>query len=262
MLFLNIFYYEGITTNNILIHYKQITPSNIMNNDEHKISILQQFEKPEPNFIKDKECLICLEQFDLEANQHVMLPCKCANSTYHIGCIVLLLNSGQNKNFCPHCKGNYEIPLPSQQLTNLTQIQQRAQQLQNLQISNLTHVLVIHIISNSIMNIINIVLVRNAVETNVDEILQVLILFYFIKLFFNYCILMYSKSHIDKTEDCLVYSYTYQMVIFGILIYSLTRMKNNDTSTILIANNVFLSFGDIIFRIIIEYRSQNTVVAV
>jgi len=234
-----------------------------MNNDEHKISILQQFEKPDKDFIKDKECLICLEVFDLEANQHVMLPCKCANSVYHIGCIVLLLNSGQNKNFCPHCKGNYEIPLPLQnlQLTNLTQMQQRVRQLQNLQVTNSTHILVVHIISNSIMNVTNIVASRNAVETDVDEALQLLILFYFCKLFLNYCILMYSKSNIDKIEDCLVYSYTYQTVTFGLLIYTLTKIKTDYNFIILILNNVFLSFGDFAFRIIIERRMTNTIVA-
>ena len=229
-----------------------------MNNDEHKISILQQFEKPDIDFIKDKECLICLEVFDLEANHHVMLPCKCANSVYHIGCILLLLNSGQNKNFCPHCKANYEMVLPI--LVNLTQIQQRAQQAEILQMSNFTHILVVHIISNSIMNITNIVASRNAVETNVVEALQVLILFYFCKLFFNYCILMYSKSNIDRIEDCLVYSYTYQMVLFGFLIYALSKMKTDYNFVILIVNNVLLGFGDLAFRIIIEYRIQNTVV--
>ena len=231
-----------------------------MNNDEHKISILQQFEKPEPEFIKDKECLICLEVIDLEANHHVMLPCKCANSVYHVGCILLLLNSGQNKNFCPHCKGNYEMLIPNQQLVNFTQIQQAVIQQQNLQVTNFTHVLVVHIISNSIMNITNIVASRNAVETNVVEALQVLILFYFCKLFFNYCILMYSKSNIDRIEDCLVYSYTYQMVLFGFLIYALSKMKTDYNFVILILNNVFLGFGDLAFRIIIEYRIQNTVV--
>ena len=233
----------------------------MMNN--HIISILQQFEKPDKDFIKDKECLICLEVFDLEANQHVMLPCKCANSVYHIGCIVLLLNSGQNKNFCPHCKTNYEIPLPLQnlQLTNLTQMQQRVRQLQNLQVTNSTHILVVHIISNSIMNVTNIVASRNAVETDVDEALQLLILFYFCKLFLNYCILMYSKSNIDKIEDCLVYSYTYQMVLFGFLIYALTKIKTDYNFIILILNNVFLSFGDFAFRIIIERRMTNTIVA-
>jgi hypothetical protein len=231
------------------------------NNDEYKISILQNFEKPEPEFIKDKECLICLESFDLEANQHVMLPCKCANSVYHIGCILLLLNSGQNKNFCPHCKANYEMTLPSQQLVNLTQIQQRAQQAEILQMSNFTHILVVHILSNSIMNIINIVTARTAVETKVDEALQVLILFYFVKIFFNYCILMYSRNNIDKIEECLIYSYTYQTVTFGILIYTLTKIKNDSNFIILITNNVFLSFGDLAFRIIIEYRSQHMVAA-
>ena len=232
-----------------------------MNNDEHKIFILQQFEKPEPEFIKDKECLICLEPFDIEANQHVMLPCKCANSVYHIGCILLLLNSGQNKNFCPHCKANYEMLLPSHQLVNLTQIQERAQQAQILQMSNFTHILVVHILSNSVMNIINIVVARDSVETNVDEALQVLLLFYFVKIFFNYCILMYSRNNIDKIEECLIYSYTYQTVTFGILIYTLTKITNDYTSTILILNNVILSLSDLAFRIIIEYRSQNAVAA-
>ena len=110
------------------------------------------------------------------------------------------------------------------------------------------------------MNITNIVASRNAVETNVDEALQVLILFYFCKLFFNYCILMYSKSNIDRIEDCLVYSYTYQMVLFGFLIYALSKMKTDYNFVILILNNVFLGFGDLAFRIIIEYRIQNTVV--
>ena len=230
-----------------------------MNNDEHKISILQNFEKPEPEFIKDKECLICLEPFDLEANKHVMLPCKCANSVYHIGCILLLLNSGQNKNFCPHCKANYEIPvpLPNQQLI----IRPNQQQAEILQMTNFTHILVAHILSNSIMNIANIVVARNAFKTNVVEALQLLLLLYFAKLFLNYCILMYSKSHIDKIEDSLVFSYFYQTVTFGILIYALSKMKNDNNFIILIANNVFLSFGDLAFRIIIEYRSQNTVAA-
>ena len=224
-----------------------------MNNDEHKISILQTFEKPDIEFIKDKECLICLEPFDLESNQYVMLPCKCANSVYHIGCILLLLNSGQNKNFCPHCKANYEILVPNQH--------QVARQQQNLQVTNFTHILVVHILSNSIMNIANIVVARNAFKTNVVEALQLLLLLYFAKLFLNYCILMYSKSHIDKIEDSLVFSYFYQTVTFGILIYALSKMKNDSNFIILIANNVFLSFGDLAFRIIIEYRSQNTVAA-
>jgi hypothetical protein len=109
------------------------------------------------------------------------------------------------------------------------------------------------------MNIINIVVSRNCAEYNEWAELQVLMLFYFCKLFFNYCILMYSKSHIDRIEECLVYSYTYQTVTFGILFYTLTKIKNDTNFIILIVNNVLLSFGDLAFRIIMEYRSQNTV---
>ena len=84
--------------------------------DNHIISILQNFEKPDYSFLKDKECLICLEPFDLESNKFVQFPCKCSNSVYHIDCIIKLINSGANKNFCPHCKSVYEIPLQVEQI--------------------------------------------------------------------------------------------------------------------------------------------------
>jgi hypothetical protein len=151
-----------------------------------------------------------------------------------------------------------QIVLPNQQQAVMQQ--QAVIQQQNLQVTNFTHILVVHIISNSIMNITNIVASKNSVETNRDEMLQVLILFYFCKLFFNYVILMYSKSHIERIEDCLVVSYTYQMVLFGFLIYALSKMKTDSNFIILIINNVLLGFGDLAFRIIIERRIQNTVV--
>lgn len=216
-----------------------------MNNDEHKISILQKFKRPEQSFIKDKECLICLDPFDLESNQIVKLPCACSNSVYHIGCILLMLNSGQNKNFCPHCKGNYEMPIQQQFV--------EATQLQNLQITKITYILIIHILSNSIMNVINIVVARNAFDTNVNEELKVFVFLYFCKLFFNCVIVIYSKNNIDKIADCLFCSYVYQTVSFGILIYALTRMKNDSDFSILIVNNVLLCFGDLAIRIHIEY---------
>jgi hypothetical protein len=39
--------------------------------DNHIISILQKFQKPDENFFKHKECLICLEIFNLEINKIV-----------------------------------------------------------------------------------------------------------------------------------------------------------------------------------------------
>ena len=235
--------------------------------DNHIILILQKFEKPDDNFLKDKECLICLEVFDLESNKFVQLPCKCSNSTYHIDCIIKLINSGDNKNFCPHCKTIYEIPLQQIQATGNQIVpyifsNTPQQEINNSHIKNFTHILVCHIISNSIMNVINIVVSRNWDEINGHPELQVLMLFYFLKLFFNYCILMYSKNNINKIEDCLVYSYVFQTVLFCFLIYAFTKIKNDINSTILIVNNVLFSFGDLTFRIIIEYKMRNTVNAI
>ena len=156
-----------------------------------------------------------------------------------------MLNSGQNKNFCPHCKGNYEMPIQQQFV--------EATQLQNLQIIKITYILIIHILSNSIMNVINIVVARNAFDTNVNEELNVLIFLYFCKLFFNCVIVIYSKNNIDKIADSLFCSYVYQTISFGILIYALTRMKNDTDFNILIVNNVLLCFGDLAIRIHIEY---------
>ena len=231
--------------------------------DNHIISILQNFEKPDHYFLKDKECLICLEVFDLESNKFVQLPCKCSNSTYHIECIVKLINSGINKNFCPHCKSIYEIPpipVTMNQIVpyNVVNIQLGID-INYERIRNFTHILVCHIISNSIMNIINIVVSRDWAEVSSLPELQVLILFYFCKLFFNYVILMYSKNNINKIEDCLVYSYVFQTILFCFLIYAFTKIKNDINCTILIVNNVFFSFSDLIFRVIIEYKMRNTV---
>ena len=232
--------------------------------DNHIISILQNFEKPDHNFLKDKECLICLEVFDLESNKFVQLPCKCSNSTYHIECIIKLINSGYNKNFCPHCKSVYEIPLQQIQATGNQIVpyifsNTPQQEINNSHTKNFTHILVCHIISNSIMNVINICVARNAIETNGRPELQVLMLFYFCKLFFNYVILIYSKNNIERIEDCLVCSYVFQTVLFCFFVYALTKIKNDYNSAILIVNNVFFSLGDLTFRVIIEYKMKNTV---
>ena len=232
--------------------------------DNHIISILQKFKKPDAGFLQDKECLICLEPFDLESNKFVQLPCKCSNSTYHIDCIIKLLNSGVNKNFCPHCKSIYEIPpipLAMNQVVpyNVINTQTIQDERRILQIKKFTHILVCHIISNSIMNIINIVVSRDWVKVSSLPELQVLILFYFCKLFFNYVILMYSKNNIIKIEDCLIYSYVFQIILFCFFIYALTKIKNDINSTVLIVNNVLLNIGDLTFRIIIEYKIRNTV---
>jgi hypothetical protein len=239
--------------------------------DNHIISILQKFEKPDNNFLKDKECLICLESFDLESNKFVQLPCKCSNSVYHIDCIVKLINSGDDKNFCPHCKTKYEIPLKIQvarnqivpyteintnQLPNLAQINQ---EIRNVQITKFTEILIIHGLSNSVMNLINIIATRVCVDYDSSTELQVLMLIYFFKLFFNYSIFVYSKNSIQKIEDCLIYSYAFQVILFGFFIYMLNKIKNDSKTTVIIINNVLFSFADFVYRKSIENKMINTV---
>lgn len=239
--------------------------------DNHIISILQKFEKPDASFLKDNECLICLEPFDLESNKFVQLPCKCSSSVYHIDCIIKLINSGVNKNFCPHCKRKYKIPLKMKVLRNqivpyieintnqLPNVPQINEQIHNEQIINLTKIIIIHGLSNSVMNVINVIATRVSVDYDSFIELQVLMLFYFLKLFFNYSIFVYSKNTIQKIEDCLIYSYVFQTILFGFFIYMLTKIKNDSKTNIIIINNVLFSFADLVYRKIIENKMINTV---
>ena len=244
--------------------------------DNHIITILQKFEKPEHNFLTDKECLICLESLDdLESNKFVQLPCKCSNSVYHIDCIVKLINSGESKNFCPHCKTKYEIPLKIQvarnqivpyaeintnqlpnQLPNQHQINE---EIRNVQITNLAKIIIIHGLSNSVMNVINVIATRVCVDYDSSTELQVLMLVYFFKIFVNYSNFVYSKNSIQKIEDCLIYSYAFQLILFGFFIYMLTKIKNDSKTTVIIINNVLFSFADFVYRKSIENKMINTV---
>jgi len=239
--------------------------------DNHIITILQTFEKPDATFLTDKECLICLDAFDLESNQIVKLPCGCNNSAYHIDCIVKLVQSGESKNFCPHCKTKYEIPLKMtvsrNQIVPYTEIitnhlpnqAQINQQIHNQQITNLTNIIIIHGLSNSIMNVINIIATRVCVDYDSSTELQVLMLVYFFKLIYNYFIFVYSKNSIKKIEDCLIYSYAFQVILFGFFIYLLSKIKNDGKTTVIIVNNILFSFADLMYRKIIENKMINTV---
>ena len=232
--------------------------------DNHIITILNKFEKPDENSLKEKECLICLEPFDLESNSFVQLPCKCSSSVYHTDCIVKLLNSGDNKNFCPHCKTNYENPLKikvanNQVLPYIVTNTQLEPQINYEQVKNFTGILILHTLLNSFMNVINVVITRSSPDYNSSLELQLLMIFYFLKIFFNYVIFVYSKNNIEKIEDSLLYSYTFQIMLFGFSVYTLTKINNDNrliTSTVI---NAIFGFGDFIYRKILENRTRNTV---
>jgi hypothetical protein len=232
--------------------------------DNHIITILEKFEKPDKNSLKEKECLICLEPFDLESNKFVQLPCKCSNSVYHIDCIVKLLHSGENKNFCPHCKTNYENPLKirvaaNQVLPYNVPNLQLEPQINYEQVKNFTGILILHTLLNSFMNVINVIITRSSPNYNSSLELQLLMIFYFLKIFFNYVIFVYSKNNIEKIEDSLLCSYTFQIMLFGLSVYTLTKVKNDNRLVTLIIINTIFGFGDFIYRKILENRTRNIV---
>jgi hypothetical protein len=216
---------------------------------------LDKFEKPDKSFMLGKECLVCLESVDLELNEIVKLPCNCSNSVYHIICIEKFLKSGDNNNFCPHCKTKYVITL-QKPIENYIVIDRANDTYRLIKIKE---IILVHIVLNSIMNIINLLIIRNA--TNIDEAIQVLALFYLCKIFLNFCIFLFSKNNTEKIEDLLIFSYTYQIILTGFLIYSLTKINNNYNTILLIINNIFFSVIDILFRIIKQYNSRETQVA-
>jgi len=219
-----------------------------MNNNQI-ITVLQNFEKPDKEFLYNKECLICIESVDIESQLIVKLPCKCANSVYHISCVILFLNSGENKNFCPHCKANYELRIEPE----------RVVQIDPEPSNNLKLILVIHILSNSIMNIANISL--SDIVPNFDNYieLKVLLIFYYLKLFTNYFMIYYSKTHVEKIQAGLAFSYIFQIVLFGFLIYSLVKLNNMVCSVFFLLNNIFFIGVDLFVRLIVECKMRNRV---
>ena len=186
---------------------------------------------------------------------------------------------GQNKNFCPHCKTKYICPIKPINPINLVLPSNLVQpnplnyyeymvmnrdieqinEIYTSQLISFSQIMLFHVVVNTLMNIINISVSSNHVEYYQNPTFQVLALFYFCKIVFNIFFVIYSKNNIDKIETCLIYSYTYQIVILGLLIYLLVKIKYNYNCTMLIINNILFSFIDLIFRLIVEYKLNNRI---
>lgn len=225
--------------------------------ENHIISSLQLYKKPEKDFLKDKECLICLETIDLEVAKIVKLPCGCSNSVYHVVCIAQLLSSGKNKNFCPHCKSIYELTLQQVvQPSNLIAVQPNTE---NEQTRTLSYIILIHIFSNSIMNLINIGLSHDYSKNDANIISKILQISYFCKILVNVCIIINLKVNVKQINSHLSLSYIIQAVLFVLLICLLSMIETNFNSIIMLLNNVFFVITDLGFRIRIECKGMNRV---
>ena len=222
--------------------------------DNYIISGLQKFQKPDKNFIKDKECLICLESIDIEVCKIVKLHCNCNNSVYHINCIIEFLKSGSNKNFCPHCKKYYEI-LPIQVLQY-----DEEQVNNNIREIHISYIYIFHIVTNSFLNIINIAISKEDYhQKNIDNISKILLVLYFLKLFINCFIILQVKHDKTKIEKYLYYSYLFQTLIFIFIIYFFYITSYHIYSLGLLFNNILFYFGDFIIRLNIQCKMQNRV---
>ena len=219
----------------------------------------QSFEKPDKDFLKDKECLICLEPMDLEMNQNVKLPCGCANSAYHILCIAQLLQSGEHKNFCPHCKRKYTLVSVQQVVSVQHVVPESAVYQMNIwlrleQAQQFARIMLIHMLSNTTMNIINLGLIRGYPQYNTQTLFQVVFMFYFFKIFINFGGYIYSKNNAYRIEIGLILCYGYQAIGFGWLAFAISKMKMNYVSIILLLNNLLLGLADFMFRVFVEYK--------
>ena len=225
--------------------------------ENHIVSSLQLYKKPEKDFLKDKECLICLETIDLEVAKIVKLPCGCSNSVYHVVCIAQLLSSGKNKNFCPHCKSNYELTLQQVvQPSNLIAVQPNTE---NEQTRLLSYIIIVHIFSNSIMNLINIGFSHEYSENDANIISKILQISYFCKILVNVCIIINLKVNVKQKNSHLILSYIIQTVLFVLLICLLSIIKTDFNSIIMLLNNIFFVITDLGFRIRIECKGMNRV---
>lgn len=226
------------------------------------ISSLQLYKKPDKDFLKDKDCLICFETIDLEEAKIVKLPCGCANSVYHIHCIVRLLGSGENKNFCPHCRGKYEITLRQEVPVIATTINEANIIVPhaNPRTQLLSYVMLVHILSNSVMNIINIGMSSDYPNNDgVNIVSKMLLVSFLCKILINAGIIINLKSNIDRLEHHLCLSYTVQSFIFVMLVCLICMIENDFTSVMMLVNNIFFGLTDIGFRVALEYKNVNRV---
>lgn len=233
-----------------------------MISQKHKwIRNLEKFIVFDKTLVKDKECIICLEGLcqDIESATIIMLPCKCANSSYHIACIIQLLMSGQNKNFCPHCRTNYDV-IDQQPILEQPILAHEEpildEQNEEYRYHKYSYIFIVHMISNSIMNVINISIMDDYHKTDANIVSKLLITCYFFKLLINCVFIFTMKRDADRLEKQLTVSYIIQAILFVLIVSLLSTVKINFSAILLLANNITFSLSDLILRICLYCRNR------
>ena len=168
---------------------------------------------------KDKECMICYDLLSLNNKPIIKLSCGCVNSIYHFDCVKKFLSAGINSNLCPYCRINY-IDIQYQYV-----------------IEYFNQILLFHVITNSIGNLINFLFILNMIGYSQSKLLLAL---FMIKILFNINIYFKSKRNIDLIQKSIVSSYTYQLLLLGIIMLLLNKL-------LLTTNIIFIGL-DFTFR--------------
>ena len=120
-------------------------------------------------------------------------------------------------------------------------------------------ILYVHILSNSIMNVVNMIESREYPEDDANIISKILLICYLCKLLVNVCIICKMRADTEKITSYLSLSYTIQTLLFILFICLMSSVKKDYNSIALIINNSFFYFGDFAFRIALEYKTTNIV---
>lgn len=169
------------------------------------LAVIKSCEKIKIDLLedKDKECMICYDLLSLKNTSIIKLPCGCVNSIYHFDCVKTFLYTGINSNLCPYCRINY-IDIQYQHV-----------------IEYFNHILLFHVITNSIGNLVNLLFILNMIGYSQSKVLLAL---FIIKILFNVNIYFKSKQNIDLIQKLIVSSYTYQLLLFGIIMLLLNKL--------------------------------------
>ncbi len=215
---------------------------------------------PVPTNLNDLDCMVCLDNFDYESNKKfIKLPCNCANSVYHIDCLIQWILSGPNKNQCIHCKTKYLIPDLSQSNNEgqtqsdvsrrQTEIIQRINDnKKEIKLNYAVYKLSSHIFLNTIVNIINFSYICSQ-KANLK--LKILALAHLLKIFNNFIIVSIIKRNIEYINAKLFISFASQFII---IIYAL--LLNNKSSLFLLLFQIGFILLDLVTNVIINHNCE------
>jgi hypothetical protein len=66
-------------------------------------------------------------------------------------------------------------------------------------------------------------------------------------------------NNVERIANMLLISYTFQIMLFGLMIYAFTQTENDINSGFMVMLNVVSGGADALFRFIIERRIRNRV---